>query len=208
MSRTSSLPRTRVFQALGLVVSASALAGLVYVQTVSASPKQAEPDQLAAELELDEDDELDELDELDDADALPSSATTTIAIADTAVPAPIAAPAPAPTPETITAAQTNPEPVLVAALAVDTQAEAIDPPAPALVMVPDISGMRLDRARRELKAVGLRLVARDTWGDRIERSWYRDYKVRTQKVAAGTEVEPGSRVRVKARERYVASQGY
>lgn len=184
--RTPGRASTRLVQALGLALSASAITGLVYVETVSASPHPAEA------VELNELDELDEL-EMDSAEAI-----SPVAVIPSATPAEPSPTADAPT--VLAAAAPSALPVAVVA-----EAEA---PSIAMVVMPDLKGMRLDKARRELKQLGLRMAARDTWGERIERSWYRDFKVRTQTVEAGIEVERGTKVRVKARERYRASKGY
>jgi len=80
--------------------------------------------------------------------------------------------------------------------------------APALVVVPDLTGMRLRSARRELRALGLRIRVRDSYNDTIPRDYWSDYKVRKQRIEPGTEVTPGAKIRLVARERYRVSQGY
>ncbi|MCA9652713.1 MAG: PASTA domain-containing protein [Myxococcales bacterium] len=207
MSRTPKLPTSRPFQALALVLSASALAGLVYVETVAARPD--EDGDLAEDLEDELDEaELAELAEIPEA-ALPDAAAVAVPAAlaeEPLAPAHEAAPVLAAVDPSVMAVATTT--ALEAAATTETEAGSLESPPAALVVVPDLSGMRLDRARRELAQLGLKMVAHDTWGERLQRSWYRDYKVRTQKIEAGTEVEPGTKIRVKARERFVATQGY
>ncbi|MEM9458925.1 MAG: PASTA domain-containing protein [Myxococcota bacterium] len=99
----------------------------------------------------------------------------------------------------------------LAVATVDAQAEVAAgaiPVAPALVIVPNLRGMSLRKARRTLKEVGLKISVRDSYGDKIPREYWSEYRVRRQKTEAGAEVEPGSRVRVKARERIRAASGY
>lgn len=84
----------------------------------------------------------------------------------------------------------------------------VGPPAPALVPVPNIAGMGLHKAKKELAAVGLKLAVRDEYGDKIAREDWSIYKVGTQRVAAGVEVEPGSTVKVKAAYRRNTAMGY
>jgi hypothetical protein len=195
-------PRNHRFLRLaGLGLSAAALAGLVHLQSVWAhADVQAETDLAASdffdELELDELElEADqfEAEALAEVDALEAAqakavALTAVAMAPTATEVRVAlAPAPAP--------------IVVAAAVVEV---------PALVAVPNLGGMSLRAARKELKALGLRMSVRDRYNDRVARDEWSFYKVRGQKIDPGTEVEPGSRVRVKAKIRRSRkfAQGY
>lgn len=84
----------------------------------------------------------------------------------------------------------------------------VEPEAPTTAIVPDLSGKSVRAARKQLKALGLRMVVRDRYNDKISRDEWGAYKIRRQKTEAGTEVELGSRVRLKARMRRSFAKGY
>jgi hypothetical protein len=69
--------------------------------------------------------------------------------------------------------------------------------APTTVAVPELVGLRLRPAVRELKAAGLRVSVRDEYGERVPVVAWGDYEVEGQKFEPGTEVEPGTWVRMK-----------
>lgn len=113
-------------------------------------------------------------------------------------------------PEASTIAAPAPADERLAMAAIDA-AEAmmpIGPPLPPPVAVPNIEGMDLRNAREQLAAVGLKLAVRDTYGDKVPRDEWSDYQVRRQQVEAGTEVAPGSTVKVKAAYRNGHAMGY
>jgi len=74
--------------------------------------------------------------------------------------------------------------------------------------MPDLAGMKLRQARRELKAAGLRLVVRDEYGGTIDPDDVSRYVVRGQTIEPGTVVAPGSWVRLVVGERWRSAQGY
>jgi len=94
------------------------------------------------------------------------------------------------------------------AIETETEIQTFEVLAPTLVVVPDLTGMRLRTARRELRALGLRMRVRDSYNDTIPRDYWSEYKVRKQRIEPGTEVIPGAKIRLVARERYRVSQGY
>jgi hypothetical protein len=71
---------------------------------------------------------------------------------------------------------------------------------PAALSMPDFTGKRLSTARKEAKALGLKLVARDAYGDRIEPDFAAFYRVRKQLTQVGAHVKPGDIVHVRVRD--------
>jgi hypothetical protein len=198
---------SRLRRVLGLGLSGAALVGLVYFEGVSARAEGADAREASALADEEWDDE--------EAEAAQSAVPAAIE-----APEPKAAKAAAPKPKAAkpkpVAKPKAPAPVVLAKADVGADATAAlmptDPepaePEATLIVVPDLKGMNLRKARKELKAVGLKLSVRDEWGDKVARDEYRYYKVRSQKIEAGAKVEAGSWVRVKARERYEVFQGY
>lgn len=197
----------RLHRVLALGVSLVALAGLVYFEGVSAranaeeTAEAAEADEALEEAGLDVDD-VDEADEADEAENDVRAAKPMRA-------APIDAVAPSGPAVAAVATPTDERLAMTGLPALDAAAMPIAPPAPALVAVPDIEGMSLRKAKKQLAAVGLKLAVRDAYGEKVPREYWYEYKVRTQKIDAGTEVAPGSTVKVKARLRATyAAMGY
>jgi beta-lactam-binding protein with PASTA domain len=194
----------RLHRALGLGLSGLALVGLVYFEGASA---RAEADDSVAEGSSDEAElELEELeaeaDEADHADETPENM----------VPErnPVALPpsGPAASPAQPATAPVDGRLAMATLAEADSAALPVAPPAPALVAVPDIEGMSLRKAKKQLAAVGLKLSVRDEYGDKIPREYWSEYKVRKQKLDPGTELAAGSTVKVKARMRMRYAQGY
>jgi hypothetical protein len=79
---------------------------------------------------------------------------------------------------------------------------------PAPLVVPDFTGKRLSVARREARALGLKLVARDAYGDRILPEFAGYYRVKKQLTQVGTRLAPGDTVQVRVRELPGAALGY
>ncbi len=184
----------RVRRALGLGLSGVALVGLVYFEGMSA---RAEADD-AAEVELEDvAEDVEDVEEADENDVLDAN--------------PVALPPSGPAASPAQPAASPADGQLAMATVADLDVAAampIAPPAPALVAVPDIEGMSLRKAKKQLAAVGLKLSVRDAYGEKIPREYWSEYKVRTQRVDAGTEVEAGSTVKVKARYRQRYAMGY
>jgi hypothetical protein len=193
----------RLHRALGLGLSGLALVGLVYFEGMSARAEAedvVEAEDVADEAEL-------ELDALADEDADADAATKNL------VPEPIPMPpppsGPAASPAEPAASPTDGRLAMATTTALDVAAAMpVSPPAPALVAVPDIEGMSLRKAKKQLAAVGLKLSVRDEYGEKIPREYWGEYKVRKQKLDAGTELAAGSTVKVKARMRMRYAQGY
>lgn len=194
----ASSPRRRLstFAALGL--SLTAFAGLGYLELA--------PDAHAAD--------EDEVVALADADANADSAAAT-----KKSPAAETKARPSATGPTTLAANNVAPPTVHApptaaddaALAVSAAPVAIPPPAITLVAMPDLSGMRLPEARRALRDAGLKMTVRERYGgDKIDRDLQRYYKVHRQTVEAGSQLEPGTWVRVSAEPRRIRklAQGY
>jgi hypothetical protein len=186
----------RLHRALGLGLSGLALVGLVYFEGASA---RAEADDSVAEGSSDEAElELEEL----EADETPENK----------VPErnPVALPpsGPAASPAQPATAPVDGRLAMATLAEADSAALPVAPPAPALVAVPDIEGMSLRKAKKQLAAVGLKLSVRDEYGDKIPREYWSEYKVRKQKLDPGTELAAGSTVKVKARMRMRYAQGY
>lgn len=192
----------RLHRALGLGLSGLALVGLVYFEGMSARAEAedaVEAEDLAAELEA-------EVEEAEDADEADEAAKNVVP---EAMPMPPPPSGPAASQAEPTASPTDGRLAMAATAELDAAAAMpVAPPAPALVAVPDIEGMSLRKAKKQLAAVGLKLAVRDEYGDKIPREYWNEYKVRTQKLDAGTEVAAGSTVKVKARMRMRYAQGY
>jgi len=73
------------------------------------------------------------------------------------------------------------------------------PPASAL-SVPDWKGKRLSIARREARALGITILARDDEGQRVSSDVAPYYRVRRQLTLAGAAVAPGATVEVRVRD--------
>jgi beta-lactam-binding protein with PASTA domain len=193
----------RLHRALGLGLSGVALVGLVYFEGMSARAEAEEADaveeveEVEAALELDEaevDAEAENVAENNGLEANPVSLPPS---------------GPAASPARPAASPVEGQLAMVTVAGADAEATMpIAPPAPALVAVPDIEGMSLRKARKQLAAVGLKLSVRDEYGEKIPREYWSEYKVRKQRLDAGTEVEAGSTVKVKARMRMRYAQGY
>lgn len=203
----------RLHRALALGLSGAALAGLVYFEGMSAranAEEAAEADEALAD-ELDAVDEADAADELENdvREASPVSTAPSGAATPGLASAPLDAAAPSAVAAAVVAGPAD-EPLAMAGLpAVDAAATMpVAPPAPALVAVPDIEGMSLRKAKKQLAAVGLKLAVRDESGWKVPREFWGDYKVRSQKIDAGTEVEAGSTVKIKARMKASVAMGY
>lgn len=76
------------------------------------------------------------------------------------------------------------------------------------VSVPDFTTKRLSTARREARALGLKLVARDMYGGRVHPDLARYYRVRKQFTAPGSNVAPGGTIEVRVREMASFAAGY
>jgi hypothetical protein len=193
----------RLHRALGLGLSGAALVGLIYFEGVSARAEAGAEDEEASELESDAALELDEADEAEEADVAVENAV--LGAGTSALPPSGRTVEPAPSPATPADGRL----AMATVAEVDTaSAMPVAPPVPVLVAVPDIEGMSLRKARKELKALGLKLAARDEYGEKVPREYWSGYKVRKQKLEAGTEVAPGSTVKVKARMRADYLMGY
>ena len=83
-------------------------------------------------------------------------------------------------------------------------------PSPLLVTVPDVDGMSVARARRTLRELGLRLRARDEFGYAIPRGEAAYYHVDGDRLrpTVGSQVEPGTEVRVVAEPERQLFSGY
>jgi hypothetical protein len=195
----------RLPRALGLGLSGLALVGLVYFEGMSARAEAedvVEAEDLADEAEL----ELDALADDEDADADAEEASKNLVPESLPMPPPPSGPAPS-----LAGPAASPTDGRLAMVTTELDAAAampVSPPAPVLVAVPDIEGMSLRKAKKQLAAVGLKLSVRDEYGDKIPREYWSEYKVRKQKLDAGTELAAGSTVKVKARMRMRYAQGY
>lgn len=207
MSRTNEHVHTsrRLHRALALGLSLAALTGLVYFEGVSArasAEEAAEVDEALEDEALGDEALEGELDAVEAAEndvrgAKPVSTAPVDAVAPSGP-----AVADLATPPAGPLAMTG-LPAVDAAVVMP-----VVPPAPALVVVPDIEGMSLRKAKKQLAAVGLKLAVRDEYGEKIPREYWSEYKVRKQKLDAGAEVEAGSTVKVKARVRQSYAMGY
>ncbi|MFO0712252.1 MAG: PASTA domain-containing protein [Sandaracinus sp.] len=83
-----------------------------------------------------------------------------------------------------------------------------DPDEAGLVVVPDLTGLRVPQARRAARALGLRLVVRSDLGESIPAFVSARYLVRSQRVAAGARVPPGAEVRAMAEDPSPVVGGY
>jgi hypothetical protein len=191
----------RLHRALGLGLSGAALVGLIYFEGMSARAEAEEAEEAIAAEDLASEAAIELEDDAEEADEAESSVPDANPVAlPPSGPAASAQPAASPA-----------DGRLAMGVVADADAAAampIAPPVPALVAVPDIEGMSLRKAKKQLAAVGLKLSVRDEYGDKIPRSYWSSYKVRKQKLDAGTEVEAGSTVKVKARVRMTYAMGY
>jgi hypothetical protein len=192
----------RLQRALGLGLSGVALVGLVYFEGMSARAEAEEADAI---------EEVDAALELDEAEVEDEAEAEDVAENDVLEANPVSLPpsGPAAAPAEPAASPVEGQLAMAAVAVADAGAAMpIAPPAPALVAVPDIEGMSLRKAKKQLAAAGLKLSVRDEYGEKIPREYWSQYKVRTQRLDAGTEVEAGSTVKVKARMRMRYAQGY
>lgn len=189
----------RIHRALSLGLSGTALVGLVYLQGASALGEVMADEGIEEHEAID-----DEIAPEDDENDVPSAPLPSTPHAGQAAPVDEIASAPAPTPAPERLAMADVATVDVAAAA----AMPVEPPVPTLVAVPDLAGMTLRKAKKQLAALGLKMSVRDEYGDRIPREIWQAYKVRSQKIEAGAEVEPGSTVKIKARMRASYAMGY
>jgi len=173
------------------------LAGLVYFEGMSA--RAGTEDEVVEAAEADEalEDELD--DEVEAVDATENDVQRAN---------PVSTAPSGPAVEAVVATPADGRLAMADLAAVEAVAMPIAPPAPVLVAVPDIEGMSLRKAKKQLAAVGLKLAVRDEYGEKIPREYWGEYKVRKQKLDAGTEVEAGATVKVKARVRMNYAMGY
>lgn len=77
-----------------------------------------------------------------------------------------------------------------------------------LVSVPDLTDLRVPQARRAARALGLRLVVRDTYGSAIDTFYAPRYRIRSQRVPAGQTVPRGTEVRALAEDPAPIVSGY
>jgi hypothetical protein len=71
-------------------------------------------------------------------------------------------------------------------------------PAADLVVVPDVDGLTIAEAHRQLRAAGVRVSIRDEFGDAVMRDEWRELKVIRQSVATGGTTKRGSWVHITA----------
>ena len=113
-------------------------------------------------------------------------------------------PAPAPTPP-------KDPPKLTLALATAPGANAVVPAAAVeaatLLTVPDFKGKRLSVAMREARKLGLAVAGTED-GERIRADEASGYRVRRMLTKPGTEVEPGTVIKVAVREIASLGEGY
>jgi hypothetical protein len=76
------------------------------------------------------------------------------------------------------------------------------------LVAPDFTGKRLSVARREARALGIVLVARDPYGERVEPRFASYYRVKKQLTAPGAPLARGDAVQVRVRELPGAALGY
>jgi len=81
-------------------------------------------------------------------------------------------------------------------------------PAAREVVAPELEGKRLSIAQREARKLGLRVVARDEYGDRVPADAGRYYRVRRQLTEAGSQLEPGATIQLRVREIAALTTGY
>lgn len=197
---------SRLRRALGLGLSGAALVGLIYFEGMAARAEAGAAEEGFAE--VDEIEAEDAAEAEADVEAAGINVPRPVAVAippSGATPVTEAASAEAPAEGTRLAMAMVADGTMVAGAAADMPTE---PPAPALVAVPDIEGMSLRKARKQLAAAGLKMSVRDGYNEKIPREYWGEYRVRTQKIAADTEVEPGATVQVKARMIQRYAQGY
>ena len=82
------------------------------------------------------------------------------------------------------------------------------PAAADALVAPDFTGKRLSIARREARKLGLKLVARDEYGNRVPPESAQYYRVRKQKTEAGTELAEGDTIELRVREVAAFASGY
>jgi hypothetical protein len=68
--------------------------------------------------------------------------------------------------------------------------------------MPDLTRVRVDRAFRQMRELGVRLRVTDDYREPIDRESGRYFRIRpgSQSIAAGEPIEPGQVVRVRAYE--------
>jgi hypothetical protein len=116
-------------------------------------------------------------------------------------------PAPAPTPPKDPPKVAAPTLALLATPGAAAGAPAGVVEAAALLTVPDFKGKRLSVAMRDARKLGLVVSGTDD-GERIRADEASGYRVRRMLTKPGTEVEPGTVIKVAVREVVSMGQGY
>lgn len=83
-----------------------------------------------------------------------------------------------------------------------------EPSEPKGIEVPDFKGKRLSQVMRKAKELGLRVLARDEYGNRITAQDAVYYRVQKQLTAAGSELLPKGQIAVRVREMVEYAAGY
>ena len=180
-----SYPRHhRVFRHAGLGVSAAALAGLVQLQSVWAHPDEGDVG-LAAQT-------VDERDDVLEPEQMLAIARTPAQISAAIAGMPVAERQP----DTDEPPEVSPQPP--------------EPAEPETVAVPELTTLGVHKAVKALNQAGLKVRVRDESGWRLPADSWRYYRVRSQKVEAGKDVLPGSRIAlvVEWDPRKLAARGY
>ena len=81
-----------------------------------------------------------------------------------------------------------------------TAQQTLPAPADGGVVVPDFVGKRLSVARRHARKLGLRVAARDEYGELVPADAARFYRVKRQLTQARSSLEPGSMIQFRVRE--------
>lgn len=76
--------------------------------------------------------------------------------------------------------------------------DSLEPPTVDLVTVPDVDGLTIAEAHRQLRAAGVRVSVRDELGNGVMRDEWRDLEVFRQSVATGRKIARGSWVHITA----------
>jgi hypothetical protein len=100
------------------------------------------------------------------------------------------------------------EPALDEAAAAQPEAAEAKPAQATAVVVPDFTGKRLGAVRREAKKLGLKIAARDGYGERVPAELAPYYRVKKQLTETGSTVPVGSTVQVRVREVEGHASGY
>lgn len=176
-----------MFRYAGLGVSAAALAGLVQLQSVWAHPDEGDVG-LAAQT-VDERDDVLEPEQMLAIARTPAQISAAIA----------GMPAADHQPDTDEPSEVSPKPP-----------ESPEPSKPETVAVPELTTLGVHKAVKALNKAGLKVRVRDEFGWRLPADEWRYYRVRSQKVEAGKDVLPGSRIAlvVEWDPHKLAAQGY